>query len=231
MGKPENMRRLGKLTKLSGLGQDGAAPAAGRLPRRRGAGRPTLRHKSVFSTGDVARICGLSQQTVIRCFDEGQLQGFRVPGSKFRRIPRESLIRFMKANSIPLELLEGQKIRVLVVDDDTEVVELFGDVLKADGRFEVASAQTGYEAGVLTQEFKPDVVVLDFMLPDINGDVVCRAIRGRQELKNTRILAISGMAAQAEIDRILAAGADEFIKKPFNIETVVERIVKLANRG
>ena len=55
-----------------------------------------MRNKSVFTTGEAAGICNLSQQTIIRCFDNGQLKGFRVPGSKFRRIPREMLVTFMK---------------------------------------------------------------------------------------------------------------------------------------
>ncbi len=76
-----------------------------------------LRDKKMFTTGEAAALCKVSQQTIIRCFDAGRLQGFRVPGSKFRRIPREELIRFMKANAIPLEALEGSKKRILVVDD------------------------------------------------------------------------------------------------------------------
>ena len=66
-----------------------------------------LKTKQVFSTGDAAEICKLSQQTIIRCFDSGRLRGFRVPGSRFRRIPREELVRFMKENNIPAEALEG----------------------------------------------------------------------------------------------------------------------------
>lgn len=186
-----------------------------------------MRHKSVYTTGEAAQICRLSQQTIIRCFDSGQLAGFRVPGSKFRRIPRDSLVQFMKANSIPLEGLADSKVRVLVVDDDPQIVELFVDVLQADGRFEVATAQTGYDAGVLTQQFRPDVVVLDYLLPDINGTVVCKTIRQSPDLSRIKILVISGVADPAEVDALLAAGADEFIKKPFNIENVIERILTL----
>ena len=62
--------------------------------------------KDVFTTGEVAEICKLSQQTVIRCFDSGRLGGYRVPGSRFRRIPRDELIKFMKEHNIPLDLLE-----------------------------------------------------------------------------------------------------------------------------
>ena len=65
--------------------------------------------KTVFTTGEAAKICKVSQQTIIRCFDSGQLKGFRVPGSRFRRIPRELLYKFMKENGIPTDALESGK--------------------------------------------------------------------------------------------------------------------------
>ena len=187
-----------------------------------------MRQKAVYTTGEAADVTRLSQQTIIRCFDNEQLQGFRVPGSKFRRIPRDALVKFMTEHKIPMDGLGNDKIRVLVVDDDAEIVELFVDVLSADGRFEVATAQTGYDAGVQTQQFKPDVVILDYMLPDINGNVVCKTIRENPDLQDIKILIISGVVNPADVDTLMAAGADEFIKKPFNIEQVVERMLALA---
>ena len=187
-----------------------------------------MRQKAVYTTGEAADVTRLSQQTIIRCFDNGQLQGFRVPGSKFRRIPRDDLVKFMTEHNIPMDGLGNNKIRVLVVDDDVEIVELFVDVLSADGRFEVATAQTGYDAGVQTQQFKPDIVILDYMLPDINGNVVCKTIRENPDLQDMKILIISGVVNPADVDTLMAAGADEFIKKPFNIEQVVERMLALA---
>ena len=100
--------------------------------------------KEWFTTGEAAEIWNLSQQTIIRCFDAGRLEGFRIPGSKFRKIPRESLIRFMKENNIPILTLDSGKRKVLLVDDDAEIVELMTDVLQRDGRFVVKSASTGY---------------------------------------------------------------------------------------
>jgi len=193
----------------------------------RSQGEPIVRRKAVYTTGEAADICRLSQQTIIRCFDSGQLTGFRVPGSKFRRIPRDALTKFMQENHIPLDGMENDKMRILVVDDDPQIVELFTDALKADGRFEVASAQSGYDAGVLTQQFQPDIVVLDYMLPDINGNVVCRTIRENPELAHIKILIISGLVNPSEVDKLIEAGADDFIKKPFNIENVIKRVVEL----
>lgn len=183
--------------------------------------------KTVFTTGEAAEICKVSQQTIIRCFDSGRLKGFRVPGSRFRRIPRESLLQFMKDNGIPPDALDSGKTKILVVDDDPEIVELFVDVLDRDGRFEVKTASTGYDAGMLTQEFNPDLVILDYMLPDINGNVVCKTIRTKAEYEHTKIIIVSGVVNQDEINELLKSGADEFIKKPFNIEKVIERIGEL----
>src|SRR5438045_9594573 len=106
--------------------------------------------KSVFTTGEAAAICKVSQTAFTRCFDSGRLRGFRVPGSRFRRIPRDALIAFMKDNGIPPDSLDSGKSKILVVDDDPEIVELFVDVLERDGRFEVRTAGTGYEAGIQT---------------------------------------------------------------------------------
>lgn len=183
-----------------------------------------IAEKQVFTTGEAADICRISQQTIIRCFDSGRLRGFRVPGSRFRRIPRDELIRFMRENNIPTDALEGSRRRILVVDDDAEILELFVDVLGEDRRFEVRTAATGYDAGVMTEQFKPDLMILDYMLPDINGNVVCKTVRQNPALADMKVIIVSGVVNQTEIDQLLKAGADEFIKKPFRIEKLLERI-------
>ena len=180
--------------------------------------------KDLYTTGEAAEICNVSQQTIIRCFDAGRLEGFRIPGSKFRRIPRESLIKFMKENDIPLKALETGKKKVLIVDDDAEIVDLIVDVLTRDGRFEVKSASSGYDAGIVTEQFHPDVIILDYMLPDVNGNIVCQTIRRNPEFTDTRIIIVSGVVNQGEIEDLLSAGAEDFIKKPFNITDLVDKI-------
>lgn len=185
--------------------------------------------KRVFTTGEAAEVCKVSQQTIIRCFDSGRLGGFRVPGSKFRRIPRAELVKFMKANDIPLANLENYgggstAKRVLVVDDDPAILDLFRDLLASDGRYEVKFASTGYEAGMLTESFRPHLLVLDFMLPDINGDMVCRRIRENDRLAATKVLFVSGVVSPQEIERLNAAGASGFIAKPFNLNELTGRI-------
>lgn len=188
---------------------------------------PDRRMKNVFTTGEVAEVCGISQQTVIRCFDNGRLNGFRVPGSKFRRIPRDALVAFMKANGIPLANLDSGKRRVLIVDDDVAIVEMLEDLLTRDGRFEVRSASNGFEAGAMTSEFRPDILLLDYMLPDINGNIVCQRVRNDPNLAQTKIIIVSGAVAPSEVAQLMAAGADDFIKKPFDVDTLISRMVEL----
>ena len=183
--------------------------------------------KQVFTTGEAAEICKVSQQTIIRCFDSGRLQGFRVPGSKFRRIPRAELLRFMRTNDIPADVLESARKRILVVDDDEQIVELFLDVLGRDDRFEVKSAKTGYDAGLLTEQFKPHLILLDYMLPDINGNLVCDRVRANPDFIKTKIIIVSGVVNREEIDELLHSGADDFMKKPFNINELVGRLAEM----
>ncbi|MFN0132596.1 MAG: response regulator [Phycisphaerales bacterium] len=187
----------------------------------------SISQKRVFTTGEAAAVCKVSQQTIIRCFDSGRLTGFRVPGSKFRRIPRDELIRFMKANNIPLETLEGSRRRVLIVDDDPAILKLFEDVLGRDTRFDIRCVSTGYDAGMATESFRPHLIILDYMLPDINGNVVCERIRNNPALKETRIMFVSGVVEESEVRGLMKAGADEFIKKPFNIQLLVKRMAEL----
>ena len=180
--------------------------------------------KDLFTTGEAAVICRVSQQTIIRCFDAGRLEGFRVPGSRFRRIPRQKLIKFMKDNNIPLDSMESGKRKVLIVDDDAEIVELLEEVLERDGRFEVKTASSGYEAGMATQRFRPELILLDYMLPDVNGNVVCQTIRSNPEFENIKIIIVSGVVKQDEINLLLKSGAEDFIKKPFNIAELLDKI-------
>ncbi len=183
--------------------------------------------KTVFTTGEAAKICKVSQQTIIRCFDSGQLKGFRVPGSRFRRIPRDQLYAFMRDNGIPTDALDSGKRKVLVVDDDEDLFELICDALERDGRFEIRSVNNGFGAGMQIKEFRPDLVVLDVMLPDINGKEVCNLVRGDKTMDDVRIICISGMVEQDKIQELRDAGADDFIKKPFDVEQLIARVCQL----
>ena len=192
--------------------------------RERG-GDPDM--KTVFTTGEAAKICKVSQQTIIRCFDSGQLKGFRVPGSRFRRIPREALYRFMKDNGIPTDALESGRRGILVVDDDQAVVDLISDVLASDNRFETKVVNNGFGAGMIAKEYHPDLIILDVMLPDINGKTVCELIRADSTMADIKIICISGRVEEDRIQELKDAGADDFLQKPLDIDELLRRICRL----
>jgi excisionase family DNA binding protein len=179
--------------------------------------------KTVFTTGEAAKICKVSQQTIIRCFDNGTLKGFRVPGSRFRRIPRDQLYTFMKDNGIPTDALESGKKKLLIVDDDEDLVELISEGFQRDGRFDIRTVNNGFAAGMGVKEFRPDLVILDVMLPDINGKEVCQRVRSDSALDSVKILCISGMVEQDKVDALKTAGANDFMQKPFSVEDLLDR--------
>jgi DNA-binding response OmpR family regulator len=113
------------------------------------------------------------------------------------------------------------------VDDDLELVELITDVLERDGRFEVKSVNNGFDAGMMVKDYRPDMIVLDVMLPDINGKEVCQRVRSDKEMDDVRIICISGMVEEDKVSELRAAGADDFMHKPFEVERLINRMCQL----
>ena len=116
-----------------------------------------------------------------------------------------------------------------MVDDDEELVELMVDVFARDGRFDYKTANNGFDAGMLVKEFRPDLVVLDVMLPDINGKEVCQRVRSDSSMDDVKIICISGMVEADKIDDLKAAGANDFMQKPFEVEQLADRVCTLLN--
>ena len=116
--------------------------------------------------------------------------------------------------------------RILIVDDDLHIREVIRVALKKAG-MTVFEARDGKEALTRFAADRPDLIILDYMLPDINGNVVCQTIRQNPNFEHTKIIIVSGVVNQDEINDLLKSGADEFVKKPFNIEKLIERIGEL----
>ena len=184
--------------------------------------------KQVFTTGEAAEVCKVSQQTIIRCFDSGRLQGFRVPGSKFRRIPRAELLRFMKANDIPTEILESSEPSGSSSSTTTRRSSTcsWTSSVATSGSTSRPRPRPATTPGLLTEQFRPHLVLLDYMLPDVNGNLVCERIKANPELKDTCIFIVSGVVNQDEIEALRGSGADDFFQKPFNIEELVDRMAR-----
>jgi two-component system response regulator RpaA len=133
----------------------------------------------------------------------------------------------MKENGIPTDALESGRRRILVVDDDQAVVDLITEVLATDNRFETRSVNNGFAAGMLAKEYHPDLIILDVMLPDINGKAVCELVRGDPTMSDIKIICISGMVEEDKIEELKEAGADDFLHKPLDIDELIRRMCRL----
>ena len=129
----------------------------------------------------------------------------------------------MKDNGIPTDALESGKKKLLIVDDDAELIELMSEAFDRDGRFDIRTANNGFDAGMKVKEFRPDLVILDVMLPDINGKEVCQRVRSDESLDMVKIICISGMIEQDKVADLKEAGANDFIQKPFQVDRLIER--------
>lgn len=180
--------------------------------------------KDVLTTGEVAKICNVAPRTVSKWFDSGALKGYRIPGSKDRRIPVAQLIKFMKAHGIPFDGVMSGRTRVLVVDDDAEVVEALSKVLSEQANYEVRTARNAFAAGVECERFKPHVVLLDAHLGEHDSREFAKSLRGQDEFQLTRVVAMSGKLTDSQLMSMKGNGFDATLKKPFQVRQVIEVI-------
>jgi len=182
------------------------------------------RHKDILTTGEVAKICNVAPRTVSKWFDSGQLRGYRIPGSKDRRIPLNALVRFMKAHHIPMDGLQSGKTRVLLVDDESEIVDVLTKVLTEQANYEVRTAHGGFSAGVECEKFRPHVLLLDIHLGAVDGEGVLKLVRDNGDLSMTKVIAMSGKLTDGQAQALLQKGFDGYLKKPFHVRQVIEAI-------
>jgi len=183
-----------------------------------------LGKKDVLTTGQVAKICNVAPRTVSKWFDSGQLRGYRIPGSKDRRIPMDQLIRFMRAHGIPLNGIDGASTRVLLIDKQLDVTETLADALDKEDRFDVRIAECGFDAGVIAEQFRPHIILLDIMLDDINIKRMSAILRENPELQGTRIVAMATGLTQGESQALLQQGFDAILPKPFDLRQLIQCI-------
>lgn len=183
-----------------------------------------FRPDDVLTTGQVAKICSVAPRTVSKWFDSGRLRGYRIPGSKDRRIPVQQLVRFMRTHGIPLGGLDSGQTRVLIVDDDRDLLGLLKQALTQGDRYAVRTSTCGFEAGALAQQFRPHVILVDVTLSDIDTRKLCRYVHEQEDLQATKLIAASGAMTDVEMQALRADGFDGFLAKPFDIRQVVKAI-------
>jgi excisionase family DNA binding protein len=171
--------------------------------------------KTIYTTHEVSHLLHVNPRSVINWIEQNLLPSYRTPGGH-RRIRREDLLAFLRKHQIPTpaSLLEG-KFSVLIVDDEEEIVSMLKTYFQRQGGYEVSSASDGITALIEVGRVKPDLLILDIMIPGVDGIEVCRRIKAGSENK-TSIIAVSGMADNEK--KVLQAGADAFMAKPLDLD-------------
>lgn len=183
--------------------------------------------KDVFTAGEIAKIFRTSRQTVNRWLNHGELTGFRPTETAIWKVTRKELVKFMKKNGIPLEFINGDKIKILIVDDEINMVKSIIRFLKDDDRFILDSANSGFKAGTKLEGFKPDIVILDIFLGDMDGREFFKYIREHDELGEIKVIGISGKLGKSDVEKVLNMGFDDFLQKPFEIGDLKEKILRV----
>jgi excisionase family DNA binding protein len=184
----------------------------------------TSKVKDVLTTGEVAKICNVAPRTVSKWFDSGALHGYRIPGSKDRRIPLNQLIRFMKHHNMPLNGLMTGSSRIMIVDDEQDIVEVLEKILEDEAKYEVEVAKGGFAAGITAEKYRPHVILLDMHLRDLDGRELAKHVKNNPDLQLTKVIAMSGKMSDDEFKALLNAGFDGYLKKPFHVRQVIEAI-------
>jgi len=178
--------------------------------------------KTIFTTGQVAKICKVAPRTVSKWFDSGRLRGYRIPGSQDRRIPREHLIRFLKEHGMPLGELEDEAMgKILLVGSDIITRSNLNEMMSNDD-FKIEIAASGFEAGIQAESIHPDCVVIDFVMGREEALMIAQNLRKNAEYAETVLIGLLS-------DEDNASGFDRFVfnetfRKPFDAALLAERL-------
>jgi excisionase family DNA binding protein len=184
----------------------------------------------ILTVSQASKYCKVSSKTIINWIDAGYIKAYKTVGGH-RRIKKEDLDQFLKEKGMPLpeeaKTTEERK-KILVVDDDKIIVETIVQALEEDEfGYEMISASDGFEAGLQVNHFKPDLLILDIMMPDINGYEVCQKIKSSPETKDTKIIVLSAYLDDDAFNQMKEYGADACFSKPLPLEQLKFEVAKL----
>jgi len=185
--------------------------------------------EEIMTVFKASKYCNVSPKTIINWIESGHIKAYKTVGGH-RRIKISDLEAFMKKQGIPIpegEHVEERK-RILVVDDDPIIVETIVQALEEDEYdYEVISASDGFEAGLQVNHFRPHLLILDIMMPDIKGYDVCKKIKSSEETKDTKIIVLSAYLDDEKFKKMKEYGADLCFSKPLPLPQLKQEVARL----
>ena len=183
--------------------------------------------RAVLTTGEVARICHVAPRTVSKWFDSGRLRGYRIPGSRDRRIPLAQLVAFMRAHGIPLDGLDGGICRVLIMDAGAP--DGLAEALNRSDRYNAHVAPNEFEAGMLAEQLRPHVIVVSVGSDQNAAAEICRNVKASAGFGSAQVIATGTDIDQRRAERLLADGFDACLRKPYSPLDLVRAIEDATN--
>ena len=181
-----------------------------------------------ITTSKAAKICGVARTTISKWVDKGKLKAFVTPGGH-RKIIEQDLIDFLERKSIRTTSKFGEKKRILIVDDNPDDIRLLeAAFLPALDKYEVYSANSGFQAIYKIGAVKPHIVILDIVMPDMNGFKVCKRIKNNPETKDIKIIIVTAYPDKIKKKKAYQCAADAFFRKPIDLKKMVKTILELS---
>ena len=188
-----------------------------------------------FTTSEVARYCAVTNDGVLKWIKSNKLRAFSTPGGHYR-ISAEDFRGFLERYEIPVDegffRAEERTRSVLIVDDEPDIREVVRRVLnELDPQLHIEEAADGYDAGIKVGNLHPDLVIMDVMMPRVDGVSLCRSIRENPEMAGIKILAITAFPEQDNVKKMYDAGADLCLIKPLQFDHFRLEVVRLLNEA
>ena len=181
-----------------------------------------------YTTHEIAKFCDVYPSSVLHWIKEGKLKAHVTPGGH-RRVAREDLIRFLKQFQMPIpaELQAGRR-RILVVDDEPEMARMLEKIFRMHADlFDTEVCGSGIDALIKIGQSPPDLVVLDVVMPKMDGFQVCRILKTRPETSSVRIIALTGKKVPINEHKLDEHHIDAFFRKPFDVEQLLVKAAQL----
>lgn len=187
------------------------------------------REQKAFTTFEAARICHVTHHSIKNWIRQGLIKASRTPGGHYRILEKD-LDEFREKYDMFPRDKNAKKYRIMVVDDDPDAINLIDNMLGKD-EYEVIKVTNATEVGLKAIQLSPDLILLDFLMPEINGFEVCRALRNNDMTRFIPIMAVTCLTKDSDIERIFACGADEYLAKPFKVDQLLEKVKELVTKG
>ena len=187
------------------------------------------REQKAYTTFEAAKICHVTHHSIKNWIKQGLIKASRTPGGHYRILDKD-LDRFReKYDMFPRDKAPVKK-RVMVVDDDPDALAMVEKILTDEG-FELIKVSNATEVGLKSAQLLPDLILLDFLMPEINGFEVCQALRDNDQTRAIPIMAVTCLTKERDIERIFASGADEYLPKPFKVDQLINKVRDLMGKG